>query len=103
MFRGLPAIETKHVAEEANFRPVNKCPFRVKRTNADNLPVYVYHKNNKTLAITVIRKVRGDVEKLKTELEFICRCRIDEKPGGILEIPGNHRRVVKSYLKGIGY
>lgn len=109
MWRALPrlfrttSIKTRNPGEEANFRSVERCPFAVKRTASDNIPVYVYHKNNKNLAVTVIKKVRGDVARLKSELEFLCRVRIDVKPGGILEMPGNHKRSVRGYLKGIGY
>lgn len=79
------------------------CPFRVQRTRSDNIPVYVYRRLNRNLAVTVVRKVRGDLETLRRELEVLCRRRVEEKPGGVLEIQGNYRRQIKAYFKGIGY
>eukprot|EP00746_Dinoflagellata_sp_MGD_P045117 gnl/MRDRNA2_/MRDRNA2_210538_c0_seq1.p1 gnl/MRDRNA2_/MRDRNA2_210538_c0~~gnl/MRDRNA2_/MRDRNA2_210538_c0_seq1.p1 ORF type:complete len:192 (+),score=7.13 gnl/MRDRNA2_/MRDRNA2_210538_c0_seq1:76-651(+) len=79
------------------------CPFEIRRTKSDNMPVYVYHRRNRNICVTVVRKVKGDQEEFRKELEFLCRCRITVGKSGFLEIPGNHRRTVSAYLRGIGY
>eukprot|EP00747_Dinoflagellata_sp_TGD_P168653 gnl/TRDRNA2_/TRDRNA2_195576_c0_seq1.p1 gnl/TRDRNA2_/TRDRNA2_195576_c0~~gnl/TRDRNA2_/TRDRNA2_195576_c0_seq1.p1 ORF type:complete len:168 (+),score=17.64 gnl/TRDRNA2_/TRDRNA2_195576_c0_seq1:56-559(+) len=81
----------------------SRCPFTVHRTGSDNLPVYVYKRNNRNHIVTVVRKVRGNEEEFRRELEYLCRCRVSIGKSGYLEIPGNHRRAVKAYLSSIGY
>eukprot|EP00927_Polykrikos_kofoidii_P075757 TRINITY_DN7220_c0_g1_i1.p1 TRINITY_DN7220_c0_g1~~TRINITY_DN7220_c0_g1_i1.p1 ORF type:complete len:185 (+),score=23.84 TRINITY_DN7220_c0_g1_i1:76-630(+) len=79
------------------------CPFFIRRTGADNLPVYVYKRLNRNHDVTVIRKMKGDAEEFRRELEFICRCRVTVGKSGFFEVPGNHRRVIKEYFKSIGF
>ena len=103
------------------------CPFTVHRTASDNLPVYVVKQKNRTEDVTVIRKLRGDSEALKRELEplgaaFEARAakvlvpntghlwqeRLpatgwEPRPRGKEIQVGNHRRAIVGYLKGIGY
>mmetsp|Transcript_139974 Transcript_139974/g.390216 ORF Transcript_139974/g.390216 Transcript_139974/m.390216 type:complete len:160 (-) Transcript_139974:381-860(-) len=79
------------------------CPFTVHRTASDNIPVYVFKRKNRTEAVTVIRKVRGNVDELRKELECLCQCRFAYGKNGFLEAVGNHRKVIKAYLKSIGY
>lgn len=90
------------VSLPAYLRPKTKLPFFVKRSASDNLPIYVFKKNNRTLAFTVIRKIRGDVKELKAQLEVLTRSRVVEEPGGVLQIHGNCRNSVRRYLEGIG-
>lgn len=73
------------------------------RTGSDKLPVYVYKRKNRNEVVTVIRKVKGNEEQLRKELEFLCRCRVSVGKSGFLEVPGQHRRVIKAYLQSIGY
>ncbi|CAD7930719.1 unnamed protein product [Amoebophrya sp. A25] len=78
-------------------------PFYVKRTASGNLPIYVFRRNNKSLALTVIRKIRGDIEELKNQLKVVCRgARVSVSENQGLEIHGDYRNVVKSYLEGCG-
>lgn len=79
------------------------CPFSVFRTSSQNLPVYVLSKNNRSQKITVIRKVRGDTESLRKELQCLCRAPVRIVPGGSIEIYGHHRKAVLAYLRGLGY
>ncbi|CAD7935104.1 unnamed protein product [Amoebophrya sp. A120] len=90
----VPALENKR----------NKAgpPFYVKRTSSGNLPIYVFKKNNKTLALTVIRKVRGDINELKKQLEVLCRTRVRISESQGLEIFGDCKNVIRSYLEGCG-
>ncbi|CAE7815140.1 img2 [Symbiodinium sp. CCMP2592] len=79
------------------------CPFTVRRTSSDNLPVYVVKRKNRSEDVTIVRKVRGDPEALKRELEFLCRTKVSYGKSGFLQLVGNHRRAIKEYLKSIGY
>jgi len=79
------------------------CPFTVHRTQSDNVPVYVFHRKNRTEQITVIRKVRGSAEDLRRELAYLCRAPVSYNSSGCLQVVGNHRRIIKAYLRSIGY
>ncbi|CAE7880608.1 img2 [Symbiodinium microadriaticum] len=111
---GRAASTTAEVAEkprEAAAERLNRhdrsyraiCPFTVRRTSSDNLPVYVVKRKNRSEDVTIIRKVRGDPQALKRELEFLCRTKVSYGKSGFLQIVGNHRRAIKEYLKSIGY
>lgn len=79
------------------------CPFTVHRTASDNLPVYVVKRKNRTEDVTVVKKLRGDQEALKREIEFLCRTRASYGRSGFLQVVGNHRRAIKAYLRSVGY
>ena len=53
--------------------------------------------------VTVIKKIRGDPEAFRKEIEFLCQTRASYGKSGFLQIVGNHRRVIKGYLQSIGY
>mmetsp|Transcript_16680 Transcript_16680/g.29188 ORF Transcript_16680/g.29188 Transcript_16680/m.29188 type:complete len:137 (-) Transcript_16680:27-437(-) len=82
---------------------ISVCPFTVHRTASDNLPVYVLRRHKRTEDITVIKKLRGDQEALRKELEYLCRTRVTYSKSGYLQLVGNHRRVIKEYLRSVGY
>ena len=79
------------------------CPFTVHRTASDNLPVYVIKRLNRTQDVTVVKKLRGDPDAFKREIEFLCQARASYGKSGFLQIVGNHKRVIKGYLRSIGY
>eukprot|EP00434_Breviolum_minutum_P012297 symbB.v1.2.010838.t1/scaffold683.1/size173061/11 len=79
------------------------CPFTVHRTASDNLPVYVIKRLNRTQDVTVVKKLRGDPDAFKREIEFLCQARARYGKSGFLQIVGNHKRVIKGYLRSIGY
>eukprot|EP00438_Fugacium_kawagutii_P007655 Skav232203 [mRNA] locus=scaffold2626:41199:41687:- [translate_table: standard] len=79
------------------------CPFTVHRTGSDNLPVYVVKRKNRSEDVTVIKKLVGDPEALKREIEFLCQTRASYGKSGFLQVVGNHRRVIVGYLKSLGY
>mmetsp|Transcript_134705 Transcript_134705/g.190455 ORF Transcript_134705/g.190455 Transcript_134705/m.190455 type:complete len:128 (+) Transcript_134705:62-445(+) len=105
------AEKPREAAAERLNRPANRhdrsyraiCPFTVRRTSSDNLPVYVVKRKNRSEDVTIVRKVRGDPEALKRELEFLCRTKVSFGKSGFLQLVGNHRRAIKEYLKSIGY
>merc|ERR1719282_1488387 len=84
-------------------RWIEACPFTVHRTQSDNIPVYVFKRKNRNEAVTVIRKLRGDSEALRKELQYLCQCPVIYGKNGFLEMVGNHRRIIKAYLRSIGY
>ena len=51
----------------------------------------------------MIKKIRGDPEAFRKEIEFLCQTRASYGKSGFLQIVGNHRRVIKGYLQSIGY
>ncbi|CAJ1360878.1 unnamed protein product [Effrenium voratum] len=99
-----PEMESKSVKRCPKKRcPKKVCPFTVHRTASDNIPVYVTRRKNRTEDVTVVKKVRGDREALKREIEFLCGTRASYGKSGFLEVVGNHRRAIKGYLRSIGY
>ncbi|CXJ02340.1 mitochondrial ribosomal protein L49 precursor, putative [Plasmodium berghei] len=83
-------------------KKINKIPFSIRRTASDNLPVFLKYKNNKNIVVTVIRKIKGNKEILKKEIEAICNINVIEKPDCFM-IKGNHKKKIKDYFKYIGY
>ncbi|GAW82177.1 60S ribosomal protein, mitochondrial precursor [Plasmodium gonderi] len=83
-------------------KKINRIPFYIRRTASDNLPVFLKYKNNKNLVVTVIRKIKGNKEILKREIESICNTNVIEKTDCWL-IKGNHKKKIKDYFKYIGY
>ncbi|CRH01694.1 mitochondrial ribosomal protein L49 precursor, putative [Plasmodium relictum] len=83
-------------------KKINRIPFYIRRTASDNLPVFLKYKNRKNLVITVIRKIKGNKEVLKKEIESICNSNVIEKPDCFM-IKGNHKKKIKEYFKYIGY
>jgi hypothetical protein len=84
-------------------------PYHVDRTGTNNLPVYLDLKAGKTLRQTRIRKIVGDVHKLKDDLvkelglnpEFE-KAEVGAVTGHIV-IKGWHRAKVENFLKGKGF
>ncbi|CAJ1360879.1 unnamed protein product [Effrenium voratum] len=101
-------MSKEEMSKEGQSRPHSRsfrsvCPFTVHRTASDNIPVYVTRRKNRTEDVTVVKKVRGDREALKREIEFLCGTRASYGKSGFLEVVGNHRRAIKGYLRSIGY
>ena len=111
---GRAASTTAEVAEkprEAAAERLNRhdrsyraiCPFTVRRTSSDNLPVYVVKRRIDRRTSRSSAKFGGTPQALKRELEFLCRTKVSYGKSGFLQIVGNHRRAIKEYLKSIGY
>uniref|UniRef100_A0A0G4FTB5 Large ribosomal subunit protein mL49 n=1 Tax=Chromera velia CCMP2878 TaxID=1169474 RepID=A0A0G4FTB5_9ALVE len=79
-----------------------KAPFIVYRSAADNLVVYLDFKKNKNECSTFVRKVKGDREAFKRELEAICQAPVIDH-GDKFEIRGRHKNIIKQYLEGCGF
>eukprot|EP01039_Chlorochromonas_danica_P006010 gene6009-6620_t len=78
-------------------------PFAVERSHVGGaLPVYTKFKGGRTKVVTRLRKVKGDVEKLKAEMEKVVGKEVYIKPGR-LEVDGNYNRRLKTWLTGLGF
>ena len=83
--------------------PLQEIPFGIERTHKGNLPVFTDCRSGGTRNLTVVRKIHGDVEKLKSELAKVCsNAEIEEKMGR-LEITGRHSAKVKLWLTRLGF
>ena len=82
---------------------IAKPPFSVFRTGGNHLPVYCVKQSGGTLAYTLIKKVRGDVEPLRRDLGFLTKQTADLYTDGTIRIHGNHKNIVKEYLQGLGF
>ena len=78
-------------------------PFAVERTETGMaLPVYTDFKGGRTKVVTIIRKIKGDVNELKAELEKVVCADITVRPGKLI-IDGNYHKRVKLYLTALGF
>ena len=78
-------------------------PFVVERTKAGSeLPVYTDYKAGKTKVITILRKIKGDVSILKSEMEKIVGQEVMVKPGKLV-VDGNHKMKLKLWLTKLGF
>ena len=80
-----------------------RIPFKVKRTSADNMPVYTIRRFNKTLIFTQVRKIRGDVHVIKEELTRICQTPARIIADGVIELNGDHKSLIKQWLSHNGF
>ena len=104
----------KTIAEELellqSFKPnaeplgtLQELPFGIERTFKGNLPVFTDCRSGGNRQLTVVRKINGDVDKLKVELAKVCsNAEIVEKVGR-LEISGRHSAKVKLWLTRLGF
>merc|ERR1712028_277150 len=78
-------------------------PFQVTRTASKQLPVYSDIKNGRTKFVTVVRRIRGDVEAMEAELAKVCNGAPIHRRNGSLEIKGDHRVEVRKWLAELGF
>eukprot|EP01027_Heterolobosea_sp_BB2_P023831 GEZU01035849.1.p1 GENE.GEZU01035849.1~~GEZU01035849.1.p1 ORF type:complete len:184 (-),score=7.23 GEZU01035849.1:111-614(-) len=77
-------------------------PFHFKRTPFGNLPVYMDYKNGRTKIVTVVRKIEGDVQEVRRELETLTGLPVEVKQGSLL-IKGNQSALVKAWMRALGF
>lgn len=78
-------------------------PFAVDRAAGDALPVYTDYKHGRTKVVTIVRKIRGDVDVMCGEVQKVCEnAAITIRPGKIV-IDGNYHRRIKVWLAGLGF
>lgn len=78
-------------------------PFHVDRTIfGKSLPVYTDFKAGNTKVITIIRNIKGDMNKMKAEVEKVVGKDAALRPGKIV-VDGNFHRRLKLWLTGLGF
>lgn len=63
----------------------------------------INNRNGRTKTLTVIRKVKGDVAKLQEDIAKITGEEVVLRAGNILEVKGNHSRILRLYLRAAGF
>lgn len=78
-------------------------PFIVERAGpGEGLPVYTDYKAGRTKVITILKRIRGDVLSLRSEIEKVVGKNAEIKPGKIV-IEGNYHKRLKLWLIGLGF
>lgn len=83
--------------------PINLLPFNIFRTHTNSLPVYSEYKQKHMIKRTIIRNVRGDVEKLVNELYKVTSNSNIKVKTGKIEVDGLHVEKIKNYLARLGF
>jgi large subunit ribosomal protein L49 len=79
-----------------------KLPFFVERTDGQALPVYTDYKGGRTKVITILRKIKGDVNELKLEVEKVVGKNVEVRAGKLVVV-GNYHLRLKLWLIGLGF
>ncbi|PVV00594.1 hypothetical protein BB560_005020 [Smittium megazygosporum] len=79
--------------------------YHVNRTQFKSLPVYTEFRNNGTRKLTLVRRIEGDIEQLKSELEpIVGKENISmKKINNSLVIKGIFLREIRAYLQKRGF
>jgi len=78
-------------------------PFAVSRTENASLPVYTDFKGGKTKVVTIVRRIRGDVFELQSEMSKVCDgAYVTIRPGKLV-VDGNYHARLKIWLSGLGF
>ena len=78
-------------------------PFYVERTSVSALPVYTDYKAGRTKVVTILRRCRGDILALKTDMEKVCGGQpVTVRPGKLV-VDGNYHIRLKKWLAGLGF
>jgi large subunit ribosomal protein L49 len=86
-----------------------KLPYHVSRTPTNNLPIYSDIKAGKTLKLTRIRKITGDVQALKNEIIQALKLDPEREKAevnpltGHIVIKGRHTRSLQKFLTEKGF
>jgi hypothetical protein len=99
----------KEVREVTPFPPpakrsVDNLPFRVRRTDSNQLPVYSSFPLKSGKKMTVVRRIRGNKTALAEQLQLLLgpKHKVVAKPTRI-EINGLHTARIKLYLANLGF
>jgi hypothetical protein len=78
-------------------------PFFVERSHpGDALPVYTDLVSSGTRVITILRKIKGDIGELQSEVEKVVGKEVALRPGKIV-IEGRYKRRIQMWLTGLGF
>ena len=99
----IPELVVKYHAWAPKPEVPPSLPFMIDRTDVGMaLPVYTDIVGGKTKVNTILRKIRGDVEILRDEVEKVVGKPVQVRPGKIV-IEGNYNRRLKLWLMGLGF
>ena len=99
----IPALVVERHAWAPQPSQLPSLPFMIDRTEIGmSLPVYTEYRGGGTKVITILRKIRGDVNVLRKEVEKVVGRSVEVRPGKI-EIDGNYHRRLKLWLLGLGF
>jgi large subunit ribosomal protein L49 len=59
-------------------------------------------RNGRTKAVTILRKISGDIQQLQADMLRVCQQDVVQKQGR-LEVKGNHVRILRLWLRGLGF
>jgi hypothetical protein len=68
----------------------------------DALPVYTDLVSSGTRVITILRKIKGDIGELQSEVEKVVGKEVALRPGKIV-IEGRYKRRIQMWLTGLGF
>ena len=78
-------------------------PFMVDRTGVGKaLPIYTDYVGGNTKVVTILRKCKGDIALLKSEMEKVVGKQVQVKPGKLIVV-GNYSRRLKLWLASLGF
>ena len=88
---------------KADFVP-DGLPFAVSRTEeGKSLPVYLDYKGGGTKVTTQIRRIRGDVFAMQSDMSKVCDGNTVLIRPGKLVVDGNYHGRLKMWLAGLGF
>jgi large subunit ribosomal protein L49 len=95
-------IPETHWTEPPTSEPT-ELPFFVERTGVSkSLPIYTDYKAGRTKVVTILRKCRGDIIALKSDMEKVCGKEVVIHPGKLV-VDGNFHVRLKKWLAGLGF
>lgn len=102
-----PSIDPNVLIPKTTWSPPPKeipnLPFVVERTGVGlSLPVYTDYKAGRTKVVTILRKCKGDINLLKSEMEKVVGKPVRIMPGKLV-VDGNYSRALKIWLTAIGF
>lgn len=78
-------------------------PFLILRAGIQkSLPVYTDYKGGGTKIVTILRKIVGNIDEVKLEVEKVVGKSVEVRPGKIV-IDGNYHKRIKLWLIGLGF
>ena len=67
------------------------------------MPVYLDYLGAGTKVVTILRKISGDIEILKEELDKVVEdAEVTVRPGKLV-VRGNYNKRIKKWLLGLGF
>jgi large subunit ribosomal protein L49 len=102
-----PTVVPEIVVSSTTWAPPPKSipdlPFVVERTVVgSSIPVYTDYKAGGTKVVTILRRCKGDITILKSEMEKVVGKKVDIKPGKLV-VDGNFSKRLKVWLLSLGF